>query len=175
MSRASLLFGGNTLAESFEIAARGLEAEEEFRAVEIVARRARRVGRNTELSLTVDRPGGVDLALCERIAARINRALEAETEPYTLEVESVGIERPLLAPADYERFKSELVLVTTSLPIRSEYTHRGRLLGLRGNAVLLETGSGELPIPLELIKAAHIEYDFRADLRRAKRERREKR
>jgi ribosome maturation factor RimP len=125
--------------------------------------------------LTVDRPGGVDLALCERIAARINRALEAETEPYTLEVESAGIDRPLHAPADYERFRNEAVVVTTSLPIHGEYTHRGRLLGLRGNAALLVTVSGELPIPLELVKAAHIEYDFRADLRRAKKERREKR
>jgi ribosome maturation factor RimP len=164
-----------TLADTFEHAARALPFEDEFRELEIVSQRVRRSGRSTALSLTVDLPGGVDLALCERIAARLNRALEAESEPYTLEVESAGIDRPLNAPADYERFRNEAVLVKTSLPIRSEYTHRGKLLGLRGNAVILATGAGELPIPLEIVKSACVEYDFRADLRRAKRERREKR
>ena len=164
-----------TLAESFEQAARALEFEEEFRAVEIVAHRARRVGRASELFLTVDRQGGVDLALCERIAARINDALETRPEPYTLQVESAGIDRPLREPRDYERFRDQSVVVTTTLPIGGEYTHRGKLLGLRGNAAVLEARTGELPIPLELVKDAHIDYDYRADLRRAKRERREKR
>lgn len=128
------------------------------------------------MSLTVDRSGtAVDLAFCERVAARLNAALDAETDPYTLEVESAGLERPLLKPADYERFRDRNVVVTTSLAIASEYTHRGKLLGVRGNAVILARETGELPIPLEVVKAARIEYDYRADLKRAKRERREKR
>jgi ribosome maturation factor RimP len=141
-----------------------------------VSHRARRQGRSVELSLTVDRSGtAVDLAFCERVAARLNAALDAETDPYTLEVESAGLERPLLKPADYERFRDRNVVVTTSLAIASEYTHRGKLLGVRGNAVILARETGELPIPLEVVKAARIEYDYRADLKRAKRERREKR
>ena len=105
----------------------------------------------------------------------MNAALEAETDPYTLEVESAGLERPLLKPADYDRFRDRDVIVTTSLAIGSEYTHRGKLLGVRGNAVILGGKNGELPIPLEVVKSAKIEYDYRADLKRAKRERREKR
>jgi ribosome maturation factor RimP len=164
-----------SLAEAFENAARALPFEEEFSDLEIVAQRARRSGRNTELSLTLDRPGGVDLTLCERVAARLNAVLEAETEAYTLVVESVGIDRPLHSPADYERFAERAVVVTTTLPIAHEYTHHGKLLGIRGSAVILERPNGELPIPLEIVKSANLEYDFRADLRRAKRERREKR
>ena len=63
----------------------------------------------------------------------------------------------------------------TTLPIKSEYTHRGKLLGVRGNAIVLEQRTGELPIPLEMVKSANVEYDYRADLKRAKNERREKR
>ena len=75
------------LVEAFESAASALPFEEEFRDVEIVSQRARRQGRSVELSLTVDRQGSaVDLAFCERVAARLNAALEAETDPYTLEV-----------------------------------------------------------------------------------------
>jgi ribosome maturation factor RimP len=164
------------LVEAFESAANALPFEAEFRDVEIVSHRARRQGRSVELSLTVDRPGSpVDLAFCERVAARLNAVLETETDPYTLEVESAGLERPLVRPADYERFRDRTVIVTTTLPIEHEYTHRGTLRGVRGNAVIIERKSGEFPIPLELVKSAKIEYDFRADLQRAKRERREKR
>lgn len=173
--RFVVVWGPVSLAEAFEHAAYALPFEEEFRDVEIVAHRVRRNGRSAELSLTVDRPGGVDLTLCERIAARLNVALETETDPYSLEVESAGLDRALRSPADYERFRERNVVVKTTLPIRHEYTHHGKLLGVRGNAVVLEGASGELPIPLELVKSANIEYDYRADLRRAKQERREKR
>lgn len=167
--------GPVTLADAFEVAARGLPFEEEFRDVEIVMQKATRVGRNTELSLMVDRPGGVDLELCGRLAARLNDLLESEADAYTLEVESAGIDRPLFTPGDYERFRDQNVLVKTTLPIKSEYTHRGKLLGVRGNAIVLEQRTGELPIPLEMVKSANVEYDYRADLKRAKNERREKR
>jgi len=164
-----------SLVEAFENAARALPFEEAFRDVEIVAHRARIFGRSAELSLMVDKPGGVDLETCGRIAARLNERLSAEPDPYTLEVESAGIDRPLVRPEDYERFRDRDVVVKTTSPIESEYTHRGKLLGVRGGAVVLKRPKGELPIPLELVKSANVEYDFRADLRRAKKEKREKR
>ncbi|GAC1568591.1 MAG: ribosome maturation factor RimP [Vulcanimicrobiaceae bacterium] len=163
------------LVEAFESAARALPFEDGFQGLEIVAHRARRSGRSTELALTVDRPGGVDLETCGRIASRLNDLLENEADEYTLEVESAGIDRPLVAPADFERFRDQNVVITTTLPIASEYTHRGKLLGMRGNAIVLDQKRGELPIPLEMVKSANVEYDYRADLRRAKQERRERR
>ncbi len=159
------------LVDAFESALGALPFEEEFRDVEIVSHRSRRSGGSVELSLTIDRPGvPVDLAYCGRIAARLNAVLETETDAYTLEVESAGLERPLVRPADYERFRDRDVIVTTTLAVGNEYTHHGKLLGVRGNAVILERPAGELPIPLEIVKSAKIAYDFRADLRRAKRE-----
>lgn len=140
--------------------------------VEIVAVRSRRAGRTTALALVVDTPSGVDLALCERIAGRINVALDDRPEPYTLEVESPGLDRPLLRPTDYERFKGQPVRVLTTLPVKGAKTHRGTLEGLRGNAVILATPAGELPLPLEMVKAANLDVDIRADLTREKRERR---
>ncbi len=163
------------MAENFEQAAQSLPYEEEFREVEIVTHRVHRHGRAHDLTLVVDRSGGVDVALCERIGARLNELLESETDPYTLAVESPGLDRPLLRPGDYERFVNRDVRVQTTLPIRNERTHRGKLLGVRGNAAVLETPQGELPIPLEMIKAANLEFDYRAALRRDKQERRDDR
>jgi ribosome maturation factor RimP len=163
------------LAENFERAAHSLPYEEEFRDVEIVALHVHRHGRTHDLRLVVDRGGNVDVALCERVGARLNAALESESDPYTLSVESPGLDRPLLRPADYERFRDRDVCVQTTLPIERERTHRGKLLGVRGNAAVLQTARGELPIPLEMIKSANLEFDYRAALKRDKRERRDDR
>jgi ribosome maturation factor RimP len=164
------------LAIAFERAALALPHEPAFADIEIVSHRARRAGRSLELQLVVDRPSGaVDIATCERIAGRINRALDAFEAPYTLGVESAGLDRPLVRPSDYERFRERAVRIVTTLAIDSRKTHRGTLLGVRGNAALLLVDGAELPIPFELIKSANVDFDIRADLTRAKRERKDAR
>jgi ribosome maturation factor RimP len=163
--------GEKTLfAEAFERVVHALPHDPEFRDVEIVSATAHRHHRDTGLHVTVDREGGVDVTTCERIAARINAALDAFPDPYTLEVESAGLNRPLTKPADYERFSGRDAKVVTTLAIEGAKTHRGRLEGVRGTNVILTRPAGELPIPLAVIKSANLEYDVRADLQRAKRE-----
>ncbi len=161
------------MIETFERAAEALPLEEGFGDVEIVAHRAVRHGRTTALTLIVDRPSGVDVELCGRVASRLNVALEAEGDEYTLEVESPGLERPLLRPADYERFRGRPVRAVTTVPVDGQKTHRGTLAGVRGLAVVLTNPKGvETLLPLDAIKTANLEFDPREDLRRAKQERR---
>jgi len=167
--------GPNTLfIEAFERIVHALPHQPEFRNVEVVAHFARPGRFETQLSVTVDRDGGVDVATCERIAARINASLDAFTDPYTLEVGSAGLNRPLTKDADYERFAGRAARVITSVAINNAKTHRGTLAGLRGSSVILTRGSDELSIPLSAITFANLEYDIRADLQRAKQEQHEK-
>jgi ribosome maturation factor RimP len=139
--------------------------------VEIVAHGARLSRGTTALHVTIDKRGGVDLQLCERIASRINAHLEPFDLPYTLEVQSAGLERPLVRAEDYERFAGSRVRIVTSLLVNGGKTHRGTLRGLRAETVILDTAGGELPLPMATIKSAHLEYDPRADLQRDKRQR----
>ncbi len=162
-------FEPSALTDAFERIVHGLPHQREFSGIEIVTTRTRRNRDGLALSVMVDKAAGVDIATCERVAARINLALEMFTEPYTLEVESAGLNRPLVKPSDYERFIGENVRVVSTLAIRNAKTHRGRLAGVRGTNVIIETAAGELPIPLEVVKSANIEFDIRADLQRAKR------
>lgn len=162
--------GGTSLGEAFERVVHALPHEPAFRAIEIVSSTVR-PGHTTALTLIVDRDGGVDIATCERIAARINVALDAFPDAYTLEVSSAGLDRPLVKPADYDRFEGRRAKIVTSLAIGNAKTHRGVLGGVRGTNVILRTGrkdETELPIPLVAIKSANLEYDIRADLQRAK-------
>ncbi|MBV8688872.1 MAG: hypothetical protein JOZ59_02090 [Candidatus Eremiobacteraeota bacterium] len=160
------------LARAFERAVDQLRYDAAFADVEVVAHSAHHRHNAHALKVVLDRPGGADVALCERIAGALNARLQGFDEPYTLEVETAGLDRPLLKAADYDRFSGREIKVVTSLAIHGQKTHRGTLLGVRGtNVVLQAKGSGELLIPLALIKSARLEYDIRADLRRAKEER----
>jgi ribosome maturation factor RimP len=160
--------GESLFTEAFERVVHALPHQPEFREVEIVSSSVHRHRQQSALHVTVDREGGVDVATCERIASRINAALDAFPDPYTLEVESAGLNRPLTKPADYERFTGRDVKVVTTLLIENAKTHRGKLEGVRGTNVILTHGGRELPIPLAVIKSANLEYDVRADLQRAK-------
>jgi ribosome maturation factor RimP len=160
------------LVETFERVAEELNVDVALSGVEVVKISAQRRHGSVELRLVIDKPGGVDVATCERISHKINAALDRYPDPYTLWVESVGLERPLVRPADYERFIGSNVKLRTDIAIRGAKTHRGRLAGVRGTNVVLAQPDGELPVPLALIKHANVEYDPRADLMKEKRERR---
>lgn len=164
---------GAAVAASFERELDAIVHDALFPGLEVVAYHARPVRGATELRVTIDRPGGADLALCERVAARIAATLGGLDAAYTLEVESAGLDRPLLRPADYERFTGERVRVLTTLTVNGGKTHRGVLRGLRGEAVVVETENGELLLPMAAVKAANLEYDPRADLRRDKLQRKQ--
>ncbi len=167
MSRASLL------NEVFEQAVAEIAHDPTFVAVEVVKHASAHRRGSTALSVTIDREGGVDVALCTQVAGYINDALASFEELYTLEVESAGLERPLLRPGDYQRFAGKRVRIITTLTINGAKTHRGILGGVRGTSVMLTTDSGELPLPLDTIKSANLEYDPRADLTRDKKERKQ--
>jgi len=154
--------------EAFERTVHALPHQPEFRDVEVVSTSAHRHRHETALHVTVDREGGIDIGTCERIASRINAALDTFPEPYTLEVESAGLDRPLTKPSDYDRFSGRDAKVVTTLAIENAKTHRGKLGGVRGTNVVLTRERGELLIPLAVVKSANLEYDVRADLQRAK-------
>jgi ribosome maturation factor RimP len=166
--------GGAAIAASFERELDALAHDALFPGLEVVAHHVRPVRGAVALSVSIDRPGGADLSLCERVAARITANLAGIDAAYTLEVESAGLERPLVRPADYERFAGERARIVTSLTVNGGKTHRGILRGLRGETVVVETEQGELLLPTATIRAANLEYDPRADLRRDKLQRKQK-
>ena len=123
------------------------------------------------MQVVIDHSGGVNIAMCERVAAALNARLEEFDEQYTLEVESAGLNRLLTKAGDYERFSGRSAKVLTTLLIQGSKTHRGILRGVVGTNVMLETERGPLPLPLATIKSANLEYDIRTDLKREKQDR----
>jgi ribosome maturation factor RimP len=83
------------------------------------------------LRLYIDRPGGVDLALCERVTAELRDLLEA----YALEVSSPGADRPLTKPEHFRRFLGRRVRVRTDDAIDGRRNFTGTLTAADDDAV----------------------------------------
>src|SRR5271165_1547277 len=122
---------------------------ERFADVEVLKTAVRREGRAYALSVTIDREGGVDTALCERITRFIDQRVEAEKfdaalGPYTVEVGSAGLDRPLLAPAHYRRFIGHDARIITSLRVhnRARPDHRRCVRGRRRAAHVARKRAG---------------------------------
>lgn len=122
-------------------------------------------GRMT-LQLFVDREGGITLDECARISREIGPHLEV-ADPihgaYYLEVSSPGIRRPLTKPADFDRFRDQVVLLRTNLAIEGRKRFRGVNRGLdEAGAVTLEAeeGLGLLTIPWETIEEAKLDPEI---------------
>ncbi len=104
------------------------------------------------LRIYVDHPGGVDLALCERVTAALRDLLER----WSLEVSSPGEERPLTKPEHFQRFVGSTVRVRTLEEIGGQRSFTGTLKAADDASVSVEEGAREVTIPLARIRRSNL-------------------
>jgi ribosome maturation factor RimP len=111
------------------------------------------------LRVLLDKPGGVTVEDCQAVAEPLSRALDEETPvrgPYSLEVSSPGIERPLVKRADFERFSGRPAAIRLARPLDGRRKFRGTLAGADGDDVLLDVEGAQLRLPRNGIAKAHL-------------------
>src|ERR1700721_2031719 len=90
----------------------------------------------------VETLSGVTHEDCANFARDFGTVLDVEDlipgAEYTLEVSSPGLERKLLKPADYDRFKGSLVKVQTFTPVENNRHFTGRLTAFDGKTITLD-------------------------------------
>ncbi len=92
------------------------------------------------LAVYLDRPGGVDHALCEQVT----NVLRDYLNDYSLEVSSPGLERPLRTREHFERYVGRRVAVRTANEIGGRKRFRGELVRAGEAGVTLRQGE-EIP------------------------------
>jgi ribosome maturation factor RimP len=135
----------------------------ESEGLELVDIEYRREHRGRVLRLFIDREGGVNLGDCASISREIDKNLQIEAippGPYTLEVSSPGLNRPLKKESDFHRFNEHRVKLKTAVPIQDRRTFKGRLLACRDGIIEVEEEKGVVRIPLAQIAKANLEYEF---------------
>jgi ribosome maturation factor RimP len=116
---------------------------------------------NPRLQIMAERHDGAAMVVkdCVVLSRAIEAILDVEdpiVEAYELEVSSPGIDRPLTRPADFERFAGFEAKIETAVPIEGRRRWAGRLLGLEGETVRIETKEGEVALPCAAIAKAKL-------------------
>ena len=128
-------------------------------------------GHRTVLRVVVDRvEGGITVEECARVSEALSRQLDLYDlfeDPYTLEVSSPGLDRPLRNDADFRRFAGKKAELKTYGPVEGQRHFRGILLGVIGEAVVLQVDGRQVQLPKSQIAQARLLVemdDLRADL-----------
>jgi ribosome maturation factor RimP len=120
-------------------------------------------GRQRVLRVYIDHPDGITLDDCSKVSYQVSGVLDVE-DPipghYQLEISSPGLDRPLFALAHFERFKGEMVRLHLARAIEGRRKFKARLLGVEGEAVLLQDGETTFRIPYESIEKARLAPEF---------------
>jgi ribosome maturation factor RimP len=109
------------------------------------------------LRLYIDRPGGVDLSLCEAVTGELRDL----NEQYSLEVSSPGEDRPLTKPEHFRRFLGRKVTVKTREAIEGQRNFKGTLADADDDAVTVAATGGTLVrIPFDGVERSNLIGEF---------------
>ena len=123
----------------------------------------RREGRGKILRIFIDKQGGVTIGDCTEISRELSTILDVHDivpGPYTLEVSSPGLDRPLKKPGDFERFKGRRVKIRTIRDIEERRVFVGRLLDFMNDIASVEVDGRTYLIPYSEVEKANLELDF---------------
>src|SRR5215471_6199886 len=136
-----------------EIAQRVAQSE----GMEVVEVEVKGGGAHRFVRISIDKPEGVTHGDCELISQQVGTILDVEDiipgGRYTLEVSSPGIERKLLKPQDYERFRGKKANIVLRDMVEGRRNWEGTLAGMEQGLVALEVGPGKtVRFPLEQVR-----------------------
>lgn len=116
-----------------------------------------KTSKNPQLTVYIDKDGGVDLNSCEQFHNLINDPLDVLDPygaPYTLNVSSPGLDRPFKTERDFLKRIGKLVEVKLYAPIRGKKEFEGILKEYNVNTVKIELNGED--VTFELSKIAKI-------------------
>jgi ribosome maturation factor RimP len=131
--------------------------------IELVDIEYRRETKGWVLRLYMDKEGGVTLDDCTRVSQEVGRSLDVEDfiqTPYNLEVSSPGLTRPLKTEKDFMKYRYHLIQVKTVDPVVNRRRFKGRLLGISGNQIEIQSDEGVFQIPFSNVAKANLEIDW---------------
>ncbi len=123
--------------------------------------RVRFGGGASVLQIMVERQdrSGMTVDHCAEASRILSALLDVEDpipQAYSLEVSSPGIDRPLTRLGDFERFAGFEARVELEDGASGQRRFRGRLQGLEGGILRLDTDQGEAALPLTAVKSAKL-------------------
>ncbi len=123
-----------------------------------------RSGKNqAHMTVYIDKVQGVSLRDCELVSHQLSGVLDVEDPvriPYTLEISSPGLDRPLFKEAHFHRFVGKKATVRLKWQIEGRRNITGTLQGFNDGQVLIEHGGLCYSFPLEAVDRARLVPEF---------------
>jgi ribosome maturation factor RimP len=121
-----------------------------------------RVGRRGRVKVVVDGDDGVDLDQCAELSHKVSAILDANDDlmgdgPYTLEVSSPGVTRPLILPRHWRRNIGRLVRVVLS----DGGVITGRVTAADEHEAVLDVAGNTREVPYDKVGKAKVQVEFR--------------
>jgi ribosome maturation factor RimP len=115
------------------------------------------------LRVYVDKEGGITLDDCSRVSRELGTLVEVHEiidHPYTLEVSSPGLDRPLKKEKDFRRAVGMKVKIKTIVPIEGQKRFVGQLQRVGEGTLILLVGDSRIPVSMVNIERANLVYEF---------------
>jgi ribosome maturation factor RimP len=131
--------------------------------VELVDVEYRRERGRWVLRIYLDKEGGITLNDCSEISGEVGALIEVNgliNHPYTLEVSSPGLNRPLKREKDFTRNIGKLVRVRTKEAIDGQKNFVGELLHYERDKIVILIEGKEKTIPFPVLMKTNLEYQL---------------
>lgn len=121
-----------------------------------------RVGRRGRVKVVVDSDHGVDLDQCAELSHKVSAILDANDDligdgPYTLEVSSPGVTRPLTLPRHWRRNIGRLVRVV----LADGGVVTGRVTAADEQEAVLDVAGNKREVQYDKVGKAKVQVEFR--------------
>jgi ribosome maturation factor RimP len=108
--------------------------------------------------------GDLTIEECENVSRALSAVLDEEDpidDKYILEVSSPGLERPLKSEADFQRFKGELIAVTTYKKIDGQKEFIGNLIDYKDGKIMIELKDGKkVELERKIVARANLTFEM---------------
>jgi len=123
----------------------------------------KKMGAKALLRVYIETDAGVNIDDCEQVSREVSAILDVEDPipyAYVLEVSSPGLERPLKKPADFIRFKGNMVRVVTREALDKQTFFVGTLAEATDHEIVLHLPKDkEITITYDNISRSKLEVE----------------
>jgi ribosome maturation factor RimP len=116
-------------------------------------------GRGALLRVYIEAEQGITLDDCARVSHQLSGVLDVRDPirvPYTLEVSSPGLDRPLFRPEQFQRYLGHRIRVRITGHMEGRRNFVGELLAVRGGDILLRQDDTDYTLALKAIERARL-------------------
>lgn len=126
---------------------------------EFVGCELQKQGRYSVLRVYMDSESGITVDDCSKVSRQVSAMLDVEdpiSGPYSLEISSPGLDRPLFELGHYTKQIGKRIKLRTRTPIENQRNFAGTLVHADESNVYLLIDAEEVIIPFSIIEKAKV-------------------